>query len=223
MTNGQVPQQPKIYHIVHVDRLPSIVADGHLWCDAEIERRAPPGTMIGMNSIKARRLHELRLNSHPDLHVGDCVPFYFCPRSVMLYLIYQGNHPELGYRGGQGPILHLEADLHATVESVGPSRCRTQAPAFSRIAAILHASTRSIGVPCRREIGASARKGSRQSFWWSTPFPGVSSNESAFIRPGFIGRQSMSLCRTDTGPESKSERTGITKYEGDDHDRIHLG
>jgi hypothetical protein len=115
MTNGQVPQQPKIYHIVHVDRLPSIVADGHLWCDAEIERRAPPGTMIGMNSIKARRLHELRLNSHPDLHVGDCVPFYFCPRSVMLYLIYQGNHPELGYRGGQGPILHLEADLHATV------------------------------------------------------------------------------------------------------------
>jgi hypothetical protein len=33
----------------------------------------------------------------------------------MLYLIYQGNHPELGYRGGQGPILHLEADLHQVV------------------------------------------------------------------------------------------------------------
>lgn len=26
-----VPAQPKIYHIVHVDRLPSIVADGCLW------------------------------------------------------------------------------------------------------------------------------------------------------------------------------------------------
>lgn len=114
MTNVLVPPQPKIYHIAHVDRLPSIVADGFLWCDAEVFRRAPAGTTIGMSSIKQRRLG-LPLNSHPGLHVGDCVPFYFCPRSVMLYLIYQGNHPELGYRGGQAPILHFESDLRATV------------------------------------------------------------------------------------------------------------
>ena len=110
-----VPPKPKIYHIAHVDRLPSIVADGFLWCDAEVIRRAPAGTTIGMSSIKQRRLNELRLSSYPDLHVGDCVPFYFCPRSVMLYLIYQGNHPEMAYRGGQGPILHFEADLNAVV------------------------------------------------------------------------------------------------------------
>ena len=110
-----VPPQPKIYHIAHVDRLPSIVADGFFWCDAEVVRRAPAGTTIGMSSIKQRRLNELRLSSHPDLHVGDCVPFYICPRSVMLYLIYQGNHQELTYRGGQGPILHFEADLHAAI------------------------------------------------------------------------------------------------------------
>jgi hypothetical protein len=110
-----VPPQPKIYHIVHVDRLPSIIADGCLWCDAEIVNRAPPGTTIGMNSIKQRRLNELLLTSHPSLHVGDCVPFYFCPRSIMLYLIYRGNHTEMTYRGGQGPIVHLEADLHASV------------------------------------------------------------------------------------------------------------
>lgn len=110
-----VPPKPKIYHIAHVDRLPSIVADGFLWCDAEVIRRAPAGTTIGMSRIKQRRLNELRLSSHPDLHVGDCVPFYFCPRSVMLYLIYQGNHPEMAYRGGQGPILHFEADLNAVV------------------------------------------------------------------------------------------------------------
>jgi hypothetical protein len=110
-----VPLQPKIYHIVHVDRLPSIVADGYLWCDAEIVQRTPPGTTIGMNGIKQRRLNELTLSSHRDLHVGACVPFYFCPRSIMLYLIYQANHPELTYRGGQGPIIHLEADLLASV------------------------------------------------------------------------------------------------------------
>lgn len=110
-----VPPQPKIYHIAHADRLPSIVADGFLWCDAEVVRRTPAGTTIGMSSIKQRRLNDLCLSSYPDLHVGDCVPFYFCPRSVMLYLIYQGNHPELAYRQGQGPIVHFEADLHAVV------------------------------------------------------------------------------------------------------------
>lgn len=110
------PSHPKIYHIVHVDRLPSIVADGCLWCDAEVVRRAPPGTTIGMNKIKERRLTELALSSHPQLHVGDCVPFYFCPRSVMLYLMYQGNHRDLVYRGGQDPIIHLEAGLRAAVD-----------------------------------------------------------------------------------------------------------
>ena len=37
------PADPKIYHIVHVDRLASIVADGCLWCDAEIVQRASSG------------------------------------------------------------------------------------------------------------------------------------------------------------------------------------
>lgn len=102
-----VPGQPKIYHIVHVDRLASLIQDGYLWCDAEMQQRAQQGrtsgTNIGMNNIKQRRL-TLPLRSHAGLHVGDCVPFYFCPRSVMLYLIYQANHPELTYRGGQEPI-----------------------------------------------------------------------------------------------------------------------
>jgi hypothetical protein len=34
----------------------------------------------------------------------------------MLYLLYMGNHPELTYGGGQGPILHLEADLKTAVD-----------------------------------------------------------------------------------------------------------
>src|SRR3972149_1524410 len=102
-----VPADPKIYHIIHVDRLHPIISDGFLWSDSEALKRQLPGTKIGMNKIKERRLKELTLNSYPDLHVGECVPFYFCPRSVMLFLIFQGNHPELQYRGGQEPIIHL--------------------------------------------------------------------------------------------------------------------
>lgn len=109
-----VPAQPKIYHICHVDRLPSIIASAGLLSDAALLTQALPGTVIGMNHIKQRRLQELSLTSHPALHVGDCVPFYFCPRSVMLYLIHRGSS-ELTYRGGQDPIVHLEADLYATV------------------------------------------------------------------------------------------------------------
>ena len=78
-------------------------------------RREVPGATIGMDSIKTRRLNELTLTAYPDLYVGDCVPFYFCPRSVMLYVIHMANHPDLAYRGGQGPIVHLEADLHTVV------------------------------------------------------------------------------------------------------------
>lgn len=109
-----VPAHPKIYHIVHVDRLPHIITAGYLYSDAYMQTRQGMGPTIGMSDIKARRL-TLELNSHPSLHVGDCVPFYFCPRSVMLYLFYQNNYPELTYRGGQGPIVHLEADLYTTI------------------------------------------------------------------------------------------------------------
>lgn len=114
MTDSEVPPNPRIYHIVHVDRLPSIVADGYLWSDARMMHHHDTGTTIGMSSIKRRRL-KLKLTSHPDLHVGDCVPFYFCPRSVMLYVIHMANHAELTYRGGQESIVHLEAGLHEAV------------------------------------------------------------------------------------------------------------
>lgn len=106
--------QRKIYHILHVDRLQSIIKDGHLWCDAKINQGNFIGTNIGMNHIKQRRL-TLSLSSYPDLQVGDCVPFYYCPRSIMLYLIHRGNHPNMTYRGDQSFIIHLEADLHESI------------------------------------------------------------------------------------------------------------
>lgn len=117
------PIRPKIYHIMHIDRLCSIIANDCLWCDAQINKHTVLGTKIGMEHIKQRRLI-LSLASHPDLHVGDCVPFYFCPRSIMLCIIYLGNHPELRYRGGQSEIVHLEADLYDSVAWADQNRKR---------------------------------------------------------------------------------------------------
>lgn len=108
------PVNPSIFHITHLDNLGSIVAGGFLLSDAAMLVLGGPKATIGMSSIKARRL-ALPVHCQPGTRVGEYVPFYFCPRSVMLYLISRANHPELAYRGGQAPILTLEADLHATV------------------------------------------------------------------------------------------------------------
>lgn len=108
------PAKPKIYHILHVDRLASVLADKRLYSDAAIRARAGAGTIIGMQGIKDRRL-TLPVSCHPTTHVGDYVPFYFCSRSIMLYLLHMGNAPGLDYRGGQVPIVTLEADLRTVV------------------------------------------------------------------------------------------------------------
>jgi hypothetical protein len=109
-----LPGHPRLYHITHVDNLPSILAGGGLWSDAAMIARGGPAASIGMGNIKQRRLG-LPVKCHSGDHVGDYVPFYFCPRSIMLYLIHRANHAELAYQGGQGPIVTLEADLQETV------------------------------------------------------------------------------------------------------------
>lgn len=110
------PSRPKIYHITHVANLAGIVANGGLLSDREILARGGGAQVIGMSTIKRRRVEEITVPCHPDTMVGDYVPFYFCPRSIMLYVIHRANHPELEYRGGQRPIVHLEADLATVID-----------------------------------------------------------------------------------------------------------
>lgn len=108
------PASPKIYHITHVENLPAIIGAGGLVSDAAMIAQGGGHSIIGMSSIKQRRL-TLPVRCHEGTFVGEYVPFYFCPRSIMLYVIHRANHASLEYRGGQGPVLHLEADLHDVV------------------------------------------------------------------------------------------------------------
>lgn len=110
-----VPDNPKIYHITHIGNLPRIIAAGQIYSDARRIEIAQECDLVGMTTIKERRLHKIEVSCHRGTMVGDYVPFYFCPRSVMLYLLYMGNHPDLQYRGGQGPLIHLQADLRRSV------------------------------------------------------------------------------------------------------------
>ena len=111
-----VPANPKIYHITHVDNLASIAASGELVSDAIRLAQSMTCAVVGMSEIKRRRLEEIEVSTWLGTKVGQYVPFYFCPRSIMLYILHMGNHPELSYQGGQRSIVHLEASFDATVE-----------------------------------------------------------------------------------------------------------
>ncbi|WP_042693637.1 DUF4433 domain-containing protein [Azospirillum sp. B506] len=120
---SQPPAHPKIYHITHVDNLPAIITAGGLISDAAVIAQGGPKISIGMGKLKLRRL-ALPVTCHQGDRVGEYVPFYFCPRSVMLYMMHRGNHTEMTYKGGQEPIVHLEADLHEVVAWASQMGCR---------------------------------------------------------------------------------------------------
>lgn len=108
---GSVPSNPRIFHITHVNNLPSIVQDGGLHSDSERIARAVATTNIGHKHIKQRRLRrDVPVAAHGKL--GDYVPFYFCSRSVMLYVVYRGHDD---YAGGQDDIVHLVSSVNTAV------------------------------------------------------------------------------------------------------------
>ncbi len=110
-----IPDRPKIYHITHVDNLPSIAKELGLVSDAQRIASDLSCSLVGMSTIKQRRLKEIEVACHPGTTVGQYVPFYFCPRSIMLYILRMGNHPDVSYTGGQQTIVHLQADFHQVV------------------------------------------------------------------------------------------------------------
>jgi hypothetical protein len=110
-----VPDKPKVYHITHLRNIEDIARTALLWSDAKRLEHCLDCEMVGMSAIKQRRLEELEVTCHPGTKVGQYVPFYFCPRSIMLYILHRGNHPDLSYGEGQRPIIHLQADLIAAI------------------------------------------------------------------------------------------------------------
>jgi hypothetical protein len=109
------PSSPKIYHITHVDNLPSIATGMGLVSDSYRIASELSCSLVGMPTIKQRRLEEIKVACNPGTMVGQYVPFYFCPRSIMLYILRMGNHPDVSYRGGQQSIVHLQADFDQVI------------------------------------------------------------------------------------------------------------
>ena len=106
-----------IYHITHLRNLPNILKDGGLWCDHIVSEGNLAHVSIAHQHIKDRRAAK-----HVPVSAGgtlaEYVPFYFAPRSPMLYAIHRGN--VIGYAEGQKPILHLVSSAEAVQKAKIP-------------------------------------------------------------------------------------------------------
>lgn len=103
------PSKTRIYHITDVSNLEAIFAEGALILDALARKRAPSTTVIGYAHIKDRRLAQYRIACCGNRFVGEFVPFYFCPRSPMLYTINRGKTGR--QPGCQATIVHLVSSV----------------------------------------------------------------------------------------------------------------
>lgn len=110
MLGAILPNAP-IFHITHVENLASIIAHGCLWSDAQRISRNLVTTNIGYSHVKQRRLNR-PVPVAARGRLGDYVPFNFCPRSVMLYVVSRGHQD---YARGQDEIVHLVSSVQTAV------------------------------------------------------------------------------------------------------------
>lgn len=80
------------WHFTHVDNVPSIAAAGALVCHS----RGVTHVDIADHDIKNERLKRCidLPDPYPESVVGDHVPFYFAPRSPMLFRIANERHDQ---------------------------------------------------------------------------------------------------------------------------------
>ncbi len=109
-----------IYHITHINNLPTILQDGALWCDAERLKRGYNTVNIAYEHLKQRRFTTpVPIGRKGAL--ADYTPFYFCNRSPMLCAIYKGG--VTGSEGIQPNIIYLVSTVERVAREGQRSWC----------------------------------------------------------------------------------------------------
>jgi prepilin-type processing-associated H-X9-DG protein len=100
-----------IYHITHIDNLPSILKSDGLLANSKLKK-------TDYIDIAHGHIQDRRAITLVPCSVGGClhdyIPFYFAPRSPMLYAIHRGNVQK--YKDGQNQVIYLvsEAEIIAS-------------------------------------------------------------------------------------------------------------
>lgn len=114
LTGDGAPDR-RLFRIVHVDNLPTLLRRGGLHAPNATPADGLPYRTIHNTDVQAGRSVR-RIPCGPRGTVHDYVPFYFGPLSVMLLNLHTGRVP--GYTEGQRPIVYLVSSI-ARVNAAG--------------------------------------------------------------------------------------------------------
>jgi hypothetical protein len=106
-----------IMHFTHVKNLQGILAAGCLQADSLVDRSSALKVEAADLEIKAVR-RRVQVPLAPYGCVADYVPFYFAPRSPMLYKLANGGVPN--YTDGQDPLVYLVSSAETVAASGAP-------------------------------------------------------------------------------------------------------
>lgn len=97
-----------IYHITDAANVTSIFTSGGLWATNKLKQNNVAHHDIAYARIQERRAR-VPVPCGPRGNLHDYVPWYFAPRSPMLYVIHRGQVPQ--YQNGQRRIVHLVSSI----------------------------------------------------------------------------------------------------------------
>lgn len=103
-----------VVHFTHLRNLPGILAAGCLQADSRVHRQSALVVEAADLEIKNSR-RVIAVTLPPFGCVADYVPFYFAPRSPMLFKLARGGVPT--YTEGQDPLIYLVSSVGTVVEA----------------------------------------------------------------------------------------------------------
>ena len=107
------PAPTPIFRIMHLRNLPGVVASGRLFCENQRQSSGQDWKSIAHQNIQGRR-HGKQVTCGPGGTVCDYVPWYYAPRSPMLFAHHKGNVP--GNTEGQVPLIYFRSSIQRVVE-----------------------------------------------------------------------------------------------------------
>jgi hypothetical protein len=104
-------------HFTHIDNIAAIVNSGRLVCDATAQQGLTRAN-VGDPDIKESRRRRA-IPAGPGGQVGDYVPFYFAPRSPMMYRVACDHRDSIAgrYQGGDRPLVYLATTVGAAIDA----------------------------------------------------------------------------------------------------------
>jgi hypothetical protein len=107
------PRPTPIYRIMHVDNLPVVIGCGYLLCENRRQQAGDWRSIAHENIQQRRRAQPVPCGLGGT--VNDYVPWYFAPRSPMLYAHHKSSVP--GNSDGQKVIIYLRSTIETVVRA----------------------------------------------------------------------------------------------------------